>query len=174
MFSILGKTSLAARLAELSGLHHVNVGDLIRDHEDDLSEGYDDELQCHIVNEDKLCDELETLVAQGGQIVDYHTASFFPTRWFQQVIVLRASTEVLYSRLRERGYSGDKLDHNMEAEIMQVCLDEARDGWDEKQIMQMINDTVEQQEDNCQQCLSFIEAYRKRYAETHNASGMQI
>ena len=38
----------------------------------------------------------------GGVIVDYHGADFFPERWFDLVVVLRADNSVLYSRLESR------------------------------------------------------------------------
>lgn len=46
---------------------------------------------------------------QGGAIVDYHGSDFFPERWFDFVIVLRCSTEILYDRLKQRGYDEFKV-----------------------------------------------------------------
>jgi adenylate kinase len=45
-----GKTATCSLLASLTKLKHVNVGDLVKEKE--LHEGWDDELQCFIVNED--------------------------------------------------------------------------------------------------------------------------
>jgi len=44
-------------------------------------------------------------MAQGGNVVDYHSCDFFPERWFQLVIVLRTDNGVLFSRLEGR-YGG--------------------------------------------------------------------
>ena len=46
-----GKTSLAAGLAAATGLRHVDVGVAIKEQE--LHSGWDEEFQCHIVDEDK-------------------------------------------------------------------------------------------------------------------------
>ena len=36
----------------------------------------------------QVCDELEDLMEEGGNIIDYHGCDFFPERWFDQVVVL--------------------------------------------------------------------------------------
>lgn len=46
-----GKTSLASALAAATGLAHLDVGAAIRDQ--GLHSGWDEEFQCHIVDEDK-------------------------------------------------------------------------------------------------------------------------
>ncbi len=51
---------------------------------------------------DQVCDELEDMLLQGGNVVDFHTCDFFPERWFQLVVVLRADNAVLYPRLEKR------------------------------------------------------------------------
>lgn len=90
--------------------------------------GYDESLECHILNEDKVCndcarsfvsltcpvtfirkkqlfqllDELESRMVEGGKIVDYHGCDFFPERWFDVVFVLRTNNTLLYDRLEKR------------------------------------------------------------------------
>jgi adenylate kinase len=50
----------------------------------------------------QICDEMEPILSNGGCIVDFHTCDFFPERWFDLVVVLRANNTVLYSRLEKR------------------------------------------------------------------------
>ena len=121
-----GKTSLCARLAlsTKGKLQHVNVGALVKMRS--LHEGRDEEFDAFILDEDKVCDELEPLMARGGQAVDFHSCDFFPERWFDLVVVLRADNTVLYDRLAARGYAPKKITENVECEIMQVLLEEAR------------------------------------------------
>ena len=69
------------------------------------------------------------MLDSGGYVVDYHTCEFFPERWFDLVLVLRADTEKLYDRLVSRNYVQKKLDENMECEIMQVVLESARESY---------------------------------------------
>jgi adenylate kinase len=41
-------------------------------------------------------------VSDGGVVVDYHSCDFFPEDWFDLIVVLRTSTEVLFDRLEKR------------------------------------------------------------------------
>ena len=50
----------------------------------------------------QVCDELEDLMEEGGNIVDYHGCDFFPERWFDRVVVLQTDNTVLYDRLSRR------------------------------------------------------------------------
>ena len=43
-------------------------------------------------DEDLVCDELEPLMSQGGGIIlEFHSCDFFPERWFDLVVLLRAN-----------------------------------------------------------------------------------
>ena len=83
-------------------------------------------------------------MCHGGNIIDFHSCDFFPERWFDLVLVLRADNTVLYDRLvciclpchvvhlllmhqAKRGYAQTKLQENVQCEIMQVVLEEARE-----------------------------------------------
>jgi adenylate kinase len=106
-----GKTTLAQKLAEATGLRHVHVGDLIK--REKLYDEYDEEYDSYILNEDKvklyavplirkLCDAVAPEILQGGAILDYHSCDFFGEDWFDLIIVLRTETKVLYDRLSSR------------------------------------------------------------------------
>lgn len=47
-----GKSTLAEHLAQLVGMKYINVGQLAK--ENDLFDGYDEELQCDILDEDRV------------------------------------------------------------------------------------------------------------------------
>lgn len=64
--------------------------------------GFDDEFKSWIVDEDKLLDEIEADVKQGGKIIDWHACDLFPRRWIDLVVVLRTDNTILYDRLTER------------------------------------------------------------------------
>ena len=53
----------------------------------------------------------------------------FPERWFDLVLVLRCNNTLLYDRLQSRQYSGRKLEENLQAEIFQTILDEAKESY---------------------------------------------
>lgn len=144
-----GKSSFCASLAVNLGVRHINLGEFAK--ERNLMHGYDDNLQCHYLHEDAVLDELEQIMGIGGVLLDHHSCDWFPERWIQLVVVLRASTHVLYDRLAERKYSQKKLTENMEAEIMQVLLDEARESFPKAALLELKSDNFEQQDKNLQE-----------------------
>ena len=95
----------------------------------------------------------------GGLIVDFHGAELFPERWFDLVLVLRAENSILYPRLQSRCYSEKKLTENMEAEIMQVVLDEARESYKEEIVIELRSDAVEDIESNVQRVLQWMQQW---------------
>lgn len=48
-----GKTTMSSALAEATQLRHVNIGELVK--EKNLHDGWDEEFECHIINEDLVC-----------------------------------------------------------------------------------------------------------------------
>jgi len=156
----VGKTATASLLAAGLGLRHINISELIAQHK--CYDGYDNELDTHILDEDKLLDLMESLlqncVNEGiGIVADYHTCELFPERWFDLILVLRAKTDVLFDRLTERGYSEKKRGENLEAEIMQVVLDEARESYEEDIVQELPSNTVEEMNSNVDRCRVWME-----------------
>lgn len=45
-----GKTTMSSALAEAIQLRHINIGELVK--EKNLHDGWDDELDCYVINED--------------------------------------------------------------------------------------------------------------------------
>ncbi|EEC11019.1 TATA box binding protein (TBP)-associated factor, putative [Ixodes scapularis] len=122
-----GKSTLASVVARRSGLDWLNVGQVAK--KNDLFDGYDKKYDCAVLDEEELVDELDDKLSQpsGGNLGDYHGCDFFPKRWFDVVFVLRTDNASLYDRLRARGYTGKKLEENVQCEIFQTILDEARE-----------------------------------------------
>ncbi|KAJ0481090.1 putative adenylate kinase [Helianthus annuus] len=152
-----GKTTTSSALAEATHLRHINIGDLVKDKK--LHDGWDDHLQCYIINEDLVCDELEDIMEEGGIIVDYHGCDFFPERWFDRVVVLRTETSVLYDRLSKRGYAGAKLTNNIECEIFQELLEEAKESYKEEIVVAMKSDTVEDMNRNVSEITEWVSSW---------------
>jgi adenylate kinase len=95
-----GKTTLAELVAHQCSLQHINVGTVVK--KESLHTGFSQEHDAFWVDEDRVCDQLEPVLASGGCVVDFHTCDFFPERWFDLVVVLRTDNSVLYARLEER------------------------------------------------------------------------
>mmetsp|Transcript_35707 Transcript_35707/g.83032 ORF Transcript_35707/g.83032 Transcript_35707/m.83032 type:complete len:177 (-) Transcript_35707:3189-3719(-) len=155
----VGKSSTASLIAEKTGLKYICVGDIVK--ENACHEGMDTEYDSLILDEDKLVDVLEPMVgAEGGCIIDFHSCDFFPERWFDLVIVLRARTEVLYDRLLARGYSEKKRTENIECEIMMVVLEEAKDGYDEEIVQELQSNTIEEMNSNVERVKQWAEQWK--------------
>jgi adenylate kinase len=153
-----GKSTLSEAVKEQTNLNHIDVAKLIK--EKSLHDGWDEKYQCYILNEDKVCDELEDLMASRNNIVDFHTCDFFPERWFDLVVVLRTDNTILYPRLEKRGYPQFKITENISAEILQVVLDEARESYKPEIVWELASNTVEDMENNVERIVSWVNEWR--------------
>ncbi|KAK1267025.1 hypothetical protein QJS04_geneDACA000305 [Acorus gramineus] len=153
-----GKTTTSSLVAEATGLRHIEVGDLVR--RKNLHNGWDENFDCHVINEDLVCDELEDMMYEGGNIVDYHGCDFFPERWFDRVVVLQTNNSILHDRLTSRGYSGVKLTNNIECEIFQMLLEDARISYAEDIVVTLQSDSVEDISSNVSVLTEWITNWR--------------
>uniref|UniRef100_A0A8C6R798 Uncharacterized protein n=1 Tax=Nannospalax galili TaxID=1026970 RepID=A0A8C6R798_NANGA len=97
----VGKTTLGKELASRSRLKYINVGDLAL--EGELYDGYDEEYDCPVLDEDRVVDELENQMREG-----------------------ETDNSILYKRLETRGHNEKKLKDNIQCEIFHVLYEEAR------------------------------------------------
>ncbi|KAF8898590.1 P-loop containing nucleoside triphosphate hydrolase protein [Infundibulicybe gibba] len=161
-----GKTTHAEMLAEESPvpLKHVNVSEWVR--EKGLYEDFDEEWQSYNVDEDKLLDELEPLIVEGGVILDWHTCEVFPERWADLVVVLRCDHSQLWDRLEKRGYPLKKIQENNSAEIMEVVLDEARTSYPSEIVIDLKSEGTQDLEANVARIIEWIAAWKKDHSAT--------
>ncbi|CAH8579780.1 unnamed protein product [Schistosoma haematobium] len=152
-----GKTTISKEVSRRSSLNYISINDVAK--EEELYDGYDEANQCHILDEDRILDELEDAMSSGGQIVDYHSCEFFPERWFDAVFVLRTDNTVLYPRLTSRNYSSEKVSDLIHCEIVQVILDEARESYSIDKVHELINNTPEDLERNISQICEWIKQW---------------
>ena len=122
----VGKSTVAKAFAKKSKWHRLEVAD----HYTRISTGYNRQKQCYNVDMRKF----EKLVREElrrhpqGIIVDSHIAHLLPRQLVRLCIVLTCSDlKRLEQRLKRRKYSGKKIRENLDAEIFQVCLQEARE-----------------------------------------------
>jgi broad-specificity NMP kinase len=95
-----------------------------------------------------VCDELEPLINNGGVILDFHSSAFLPEDWVDLVVLLRCDNTVLYDRLHERGYNENKIKENIECEIMEVTAEEVREAFDEKKILELKSEKIDDMSNN--------------------------
>ncbi|EEP79191.1 POS9-activating factor FAP7 [Uncinocarpus reesii 1704] len=171
----VGKTVHCEQLAQETGLKHLSINTVAK--ERGCHDGYDEKLKSWIVDEDKvpifsfpyyyLLDEIENEVAQGGYLIDWHACDLFPKSWIDLVVVLRCpSTSILYDRLASRGYGEDKLQENLDAEIFEVLLDEARQAYDEEIVVELMSENDDEIESNCSRIVSWIDAWQQNRTTT--------
>jgi len=75
--------------------------------------------------------------------------------------VLRCDSTLLYDRLTARGYKGKKLEQNMDSEIMQVLLDEARESYKEEIVVELKSESTEDVEGNLERIEAWVENWKK-------------
>lgn len=127
-----GKTTIAKKLAKKLGYHYIDVNKLIYGHK--LYEGYDRKRKTKIVDVDKLSMFLTDYVKQlkkqknktKGIIIDSHLSHYFPRRYVDFCIVVKCDIRELNERLRRKGFGKSKIQENLQAEIFDMCHNEAR------------------------------------------------
>lgn len=105
-------------------------------------------------------DLLEPEMAVGGNIVEYHGCDFFPERWFAGVFVIQCNNTVLFDRLTARGYSGEKLQQNLQSEIFNVIGEEASESYAEDIVFYLSSETEQQYKDNIEQITDFVKNWK--------------
>lgn len=114
-----GKSTLAHKLGGVLGVEVIDLTQLVKDKH--LFTGYDECMQTLEVNLDALQKAVNEIV-EGDTILDgllsHHLS---PTH----ALVLRCDPHILRQRMRERGYSHEKIMENLEAEYVGTILEES-------------------------------------------------
>lgn len=71
-----GKTATATVAAERLGFKYINVGDLVKEH--NCHSGKDEVFDSYIIEDEKILEVLEPLVADGGCVLDFHDPGLLP------------------------------------------------------------------------------------------------
>ena len=176
----VGKSNLCRALSEKDpkGIQWINIGAYAK--ERNFLGAYDETYECHELDEDKIVDELEKTMdrmpdsKEDGSsnsserlcntvLIDHQVTDFFPERWFDIVFVLRTDNTTLYDRLGEngRGYNGKKLEDNIECEIFQTILDEAKESYPEEIVHELPSNTEEDLKQNVDRIFSWISQWKE-------------
>ena len=121
-----GKTTLARCLTHKLNYYRLDL----HKYYSQLSIAYNRKKRCYDIDIKKF----QTLVRQQikahpeGLIIDSHITHHLPASLVKVCIVLTCSDlKILHTRLQKRKYSKQKIRENLDAEIFQVCLDEAKE-----------------------------------------------
>ena len=88
--------------------------------------------------------------------MDDHSCDLFPERWFDLVVVLTCDNSGLYTRLESRGYAEKKIRENVECEIFQTVLEEARESYDENIVRVCPSNDMEEMEMNEKDIVTWV------------------
>lgn len=121
-----GKTELALELARQMKYRYIDVNEVIE--KEKLKEGFDQKRDTSIVDEAKLSKALVKLAKKGKNLViDSHMSHCLPAKYANLCIVTKCDLKALKKRLEKKKYKPSKVKENMEAEICEVCLSEAKE-----------------------------------------------
>lgn len=118
-----GKTTFSRALAERIGAHLVDLNDFITS----LGIYRLDKEGTKVADLRKMRSEFGKLLkkTEGNLVVDGLLSHFLSPRQVTHVVVLRTNPRVLRKRLERRGFSGKKLNDNLESEALDIVLWEA-------------------------------------------------
>ncbi len=121
-----GKSTLAKALAKKLKFERLDL----HYHYKSISSGYNAKKQSYDIDQKKFIALVRKKLSQTktGLIVDSHISHILPASMVSLCIVLTCSDlKMLRQRLQKRGYNRKKVGENVQAEIFQVCLTEARE-----------------------------------------------
>lgn len=122
-----GKTKVSKKLAKKLNYGYIDVNRLIQKNK--LSSGYDRKRKCKIIDIKKLNNFLINLIKKSKQnlIIDSHLSHYSPRECVDLCIVTKCDLKVLKKRLEKRKYNEAKIRENLDCEIFDVCLNEAKE-----------------------------------------------
>ncbi len=133
-----GKTTFAEKLAKKLNYRYVDVNKIIS--ERDLEEGYDEERNCKIIDTDKLNKVLIEIIKKDNKLViDSHLSHYLPKKYVEKCYVTKCNLKELEKRLKKRNYTKEKIRENLDTEIFDICLEEAKEAGHNIEIIDTTN-----------------------------------
>ncbi len=126
-----GKTTVAKRTAKEKGCKYFDINGIIKKKK--LYESYDRKMKAFDVDTKKLNKFLVELIAEEKKkktkciVLDSHLTHYLPATYVDLCIVTKTELKRLKKRLEKRGYSKAKVRENLDAEIFDICLNEAKE-----------------------------------------------
>ncbi len=122
-----GKTKTAKALARKKNYSYVDVNKLVRELK--LYDSYDRKRKAYVVDTKKLNKFLIRLIGESKKklVIDSHLSHYLPKKYLELCIITKCNLKKLKNRLEKRGYSKSKVRENLDSEIFDVCLNEAKE-----------------------------------------------
>lgn len=147
-----GKTSVAEKLCKQLSLEYIEINTIVLDK--GLFLGYDIGRDTVIIDEELLIPHMDSLMTTQRRFCIVGGVIPFKTL-FNLVIVLRCAIHVLRTRLQARDYPIEKIEANVQAEIMNVMFFDALELISAEKTIEVSNDDHSINE-TCSQITSVI------------------
>lgn len=118
-----GKTSVARMLAKRIDGKHIDLSKIAR--QENIVIDYDNRRDTEIIDIEKMRKKVENILSKGGNtyFIDGHfSPHVVPPEKVSKAFVFRRAPWKLKKELGLRGYSNEKINENVEAELLDVCL----------------------------------------------------
>ena len=126
-----GKTTLSKQISDKQGYPILNITHFIK--QKHLSQGYDKKRKCEIIDIKRLnkeiLKEIKKVKKQNNPkaiIIDSHLSHHLPKKYIDLCIITKCDIKILEKRLKKRKYSKAKIRENIDVEILDLCLIEAK------------------------------------------------
>lgn len=128
-----GKTTIAKKLAKKNKYEYIDVNKIIDEYNKKykIIFGYDKKRDSKIIDVEELNKALINVIKKKkkekikGIIIDSHLSHYLPTKYVDLCIITKCNLNELKKRLEKRGYSKKKVRENLDAEIFDICRNEA-------------------------------------------------
>lgn len=121
-----GKSTLAKKLSKSLKFEYLDVTKEIKKNK--LSEKYDKKRKCNVIDVDKLKKFLIKKIKKSKNlIIDSIFSHYLDKKYVDLCIVTNCDISELRKRLKKRKYSAEKIKENVEAEIFDVFVIEAKE-----------------------------------------------
>ncbi|MBY9017193.1 MAG: adenylate kinase family protein [Candidatus Lokiarchaeota archaeon] len=120
-----GKTLIAKKLSEKISAKVISLSEFAV--KKDLILSFDSKRDTYVIDEHKIVPEIINLIKMGRNqdisnlIIEGHLTDIIPEEFIDLVIVLRCEPDILNERLKLRGYSREKINENVQSEILGNC-----------------------------------------------------
>lgn len=121
-----GKTVIAKKLARILKVDYINITEMVKKNKlGKYSKKYDS----YEVDIKKLNKFLINIIKKSKKniVIDGHLSHFLPKKYVNLCIICKCDIKKLKKRLEKRNYSKGKVKENIDVEIFDTILEEARD-----------------------------------------------
>ncbi|MBS3163184.1 AAA family ATPase [Candidatus Woesearchaeota archaeon] len=121
-----GKTIIAKKLAKILKADYINITELVKKNKIGK---YNRKYNSYEVNIKKLNNFLIKIIKKSREnlVIDGHLSHYLPKKYADLCIICKCNIKKLKKRLENRGYSSKKVRENLDVEIFDVILEEAKD-----------------------------------------------